>query len=1039
MLVIHGIWGGTSLYLWGEDLHLAKRVAGRRGVGKSKPKPHPFALDSEHLREMATKLVPAPATHTAPDTQITMLFPTDRGPLPSQLSVTQNGEAPKARTAPHLDPWKITALEWSHGEALRLLVELPAGPPTGVVFGDSLRYWAEAAKVCLEVMAQQWFVPTVKADGNGDLRAVWRPLLDEADLAERLRVLVNAMPPVCRALQSETPTPGAKALVTGFLDATVDAMARTSFKAVRSVLSRSRGRKRVRLSLSERWLDALASDHASFVDDRKEADAFEKDVRAWLDVLRPAVRDIALRTCFRLEPPEAQGDVDQSPRSEAPPNWKLSFHLQAMDDRSLLVDATTVWQERSGVLTFLTRRLENPQERLLADLGRASRLFPALEKSLRSRRPTACSLSTEEAYELLKEAAPLLEQSGIGVLVPSWWRKPSARLGVRIKVKASSSGGQINSTGLLGLKSLAKVDWEVALGDQRLSREDLAQLAALKTPLVQVRGQWIEIQPDQIDAALRFFEQGNDRMPLADAVRLGLGEETGTVGLPVVGVEGEGWVGDLLTMSDSETGVEKLAAPHEFQGILRPYQEMGYSWLAFLDRFGLGACLADDMGLGKTIQLISLLLHAKLGHTLLIAPMSVVGNWQREIARFAPSLSVMSHHGPERLAGKSFVEEAQKYDVVLTTYALANRDRETLASVEWERLVLDEAQNIKNPSAKQTQAIRSIGAPHRVALTGTPVENRLSELWSIMDFLNPGYLGSAAEFRRQFAIPIEKYRQADRAVALRKLVQPFVLRRVKTDPTVIQDLPEKLEMKVFCTLVREQASLYEAVVQDMLKQIEDAEGVQRKGLVLATLMKLKQVCNHPAQFLQDDSPLSGRSGKLARLGEMLEETVAAGDRALVFTQFAEMGRMLTGYLRELLGREVLFLHGGVRKAAREEMVQRFQTEASGPPIFVLSIKAGGVGINLTAANHVFHFDRWWNPAVENQATDRAFRIGQRQNVLVHKYVCAGTVEERIDEMIEQKRDLAERIVGSSEDWITEMTTEQLRDLFALSRDAVGEE
>jgi SNF2 family DNA or RNA helicase len=418
--------------------------------------------------------------------------------------------------------------------------------------------------------------------------------------------------------------------------------------------------------------------------------------------------------------------------------------------------------------------------------------------------------------------------------------------------------------------------------------------------------------------------------------------------------------------------------------------------------------------------------------------MSVVGNWQRETERFAPSLKVMVHHGVERLSGRTFAEAVKKHDIVITTYALAHRDEEYLSGIEWESIVLDEAQNIKNVETKQTQAIRRLTARQKVALTGTPLENRLSELWSIIDFLNPAYLRSARDFRTKFAIPVEKYRDADRAETLKRLIQPFVLRRLKTDKTIIKDLPEKMEMKVFCNLTREQATLYEAVVKEMLEKIEEAEGIERRGLVLATLMKLKQVCNHPAHFLRDGSRLPGRSGKLARLEEMFEEALTEGDKALVFTQFAEMGGMLRSHLQETFGCEILFLHGGTPKKQRDAMVQRFQEERRGPPLLILSLKAGGVGLNLMAANHVFHFDRWWNPAVENQATDRAFRIGQQKNVQVHKFVCVGTVEERIDQMIEQKKELADRIVGAGEEWITEMSTTQLKELFALNREAVGE-
>jgi len=369
---------------------------------------------------------------------------------------------------------------------------------------------------------------------------------------------------------------------------------------------------------------------------------------------------------------------------------------------------------------------------------------------------------------------------------------------------------------------------------------------------------------------------------------------------------------------------------------------------------------------------------------------------------------------------------------------LTHRDFEYLSAVQWHRVALDEAQNIKNPAAKQSIAVRSLRAVHRIALTGTPIENRLSELWSILDFLNPDYLGAASEFRRRFAVPIERYHDSDRAERLRHLIRPFVLRRLKSDPSIEVDLPDKMEMKVFCTLTREQAALYEAVVNEMLGEIDRSEGMQRRGLILAALVKLKQVCNHPTQFLNDGSSLPGRSGKCDRLTEMIDEVLAEGDRALIFTQYRQMGDLLQRLLQDAFGREVLFLHGGTPRKHRDRMVERFQDMNEDAPLFLLSLKAGGFGLNLTAANHVFHFDRWWNPAVEDQATDRAHRVGQTRRVQVHKFLCLGTLEERIDVLLEEKRNLADNIVGSGEEWLTELSTDQLRDLFALSQEAVVE-
>ncbi|HYL98752.1 MAG TPA: DEAD/DEAH box helicase, partial [Blastocatellia bacterium] len=566
----------------------------------------------------------------------------------------------------------------------------------------------------------------------------------------------------------------------------------------------------------------------------------------------------------------------------------------------------------------------------------------------------------------------------------------------------------------LSFESIVNFDWQVALGDQTLSKSEFEKLASLKVPLARIRGEWVEFNRDQIKEALRFFESRDTKgeMPLDQAMRAAL-DGSALGGLPVASIETEGWISELLDQATGKSQIKSLDAPHEFEGTLRPYQVLGFSWLAFLRRFGLGACLADDMGLGKTIQTIALLLHLRANGesrpALLICPTSVVGNWEHEIRRFAPSLNILIHHGSSR--SKSGLEKSVAGKaIVISSYSLLHRDLPHLAEIEWGEVILDEAQNIKNPGTRQAQAARSLKASHKIALTGTPVENRLSELWSIFQFLNPGYLGSHESFRSTFETPIVRNGSQDATSRLRSLTAPFLLRRVKTDPAVIDDLPPKNEIKVFCNLTREQGTLYEAVVKDSLKQIEESEGIRRRGVVLATLMKLKQVCNHPAHFLKDGSALQDRSGKLNRLVEMLEEARSTGDRALVFTQFYEMGELLKNHVQSAFGDEVFFLHGGTPAKTRQRMVERFQEDPHAPFVFILSIKAGGTGLNLTRATTVFHFDRWWNPAVENQATDRAFRIGQKLTVQVYKYVCTGTVEEHIDEMIESKKALAGKIV-----------------------------
>ncbi|WP_443216970.1 DEAD/DEAH box helicase [Saccharothrix sp. ALI-22-I] len=700
-----------------------------------------------------------------------------------------------------------------------------------------------------------------------------------------------------------------------------------------------------------------------------------------------------------------------------------------MDEPSVVVTAEQLWHKQDAVLR---RWVSRPEDVLLGDLGRAGRLYPALDRALSAKRPVELQLDVEGAYDFLKHAA-LLSEAGFGVMLPSWWRQPQ-RLGLRLTAASRGTAGEVAKESELGLKVLVDYRWELAVGDERLTESELLSLAEAKVPLVRVRGQWVHVDPKRLAAGLAFLKRGGGQMTAAQVLlHSGLHPDDADLPLPLNGVSATGWLGDLLS-GEVEHHLGPVEQPPGLVAKLRPYQERGLAWLAFLDRLGLGACLADDMGLGKTVQLLALEAHnrrhGKRLPTLLVCPMSVVGNWQREAARFTPDLEVRVYHGADRALDVNC-------DMVITTYAVVARDVGKLMGVSWDRVVLDEAQNVKNSSTRQSRVVRALPARHRVALTGTPVENRLAELWSLMDFVNPGVLGTINTFRARFGVPIERHHDEDAAVRLRRITGPFVLRRLKTDPRIITDLPDKIEVKQLCTLTAEQATLYQAVVDDMLARIAEAQGVKRKGLVLATMSRLKQVCNHPAQLLGDGSRIAGRSGKLARLEEVLEEALADGDKALCFTQFTAFGSLVVPHLAARFDTEVLYLHGGTPKRARDEMVRRFQ-EKDGPSIFVLSLKAGGTGLNLTAANHVIHLDRWWNPAVEDQATDRAFRIGQRNHVQVRKFVCVGTLEERIDRMIEEKRGLAQLVVGAGEDWLTELSTGELRELFALSGEAVGD-
>jgi hypothetical protein len=934
-------------------------------VPPARPKPgtHPFAVPHARLARDYPKARVDVLTLTLPTT--------GTRPVPSD-----------ATGARKLASWQVPALLVAPSRALELLEEPESVSP----------YLSAVARFAADLASRGKVIPVLVSE-TGGYAARWRPILSGPDAAHAID-LASAMPPLLRSAG----TAAAGEVLTDALDALTDAAARRSLRdPLTATVS----------TITERWLAGLTGPDASVQVEGPAASALAADTDEWLAAARAPSGPA--RASFQLTEP-AEDDED----------WAVELGLQSADDPSLLVPAADVWAGTSGPSWLGNGAVES----LLTGLGRAARLFPALDVALTEAAPTVVKLDMTGALGFLREYGPLLSGAGFGVRLPDWVRK--ARMGLKLTTKSRSTSNGSVTESKFGMKDILDFQYEVAVGDQTLSAAELAGLAKMKVPLVRLRGQWVELDERQVKAALKFLERGqHGTMTAAEALNIGLHQETD--GIPITAVTADGWLGDLLS-GETDRRLEPVQAPEGFTGTLRPYQERGLAWLSFLDRLGLGAVLADDMGLGKTIQLLSLITGGT-GPTLLVCPMSLVSNWQREAARFSPGLRVHAYHGADR--------ELREADLVITTYQTAARDREALAGVNWARVVLDEAQNVKNHATRQAAAVRALPARSRIALTGTPVENRLSELWSIMDFTNPGLLGSAASFRERFSIPVERNGSDEAAARLARMTGPFVLRRLKTDKSIIADLPDKQEIKVWCNLTPEQATLYTATVTDMMARIESAdEGSERRGLVLATMAKLKQVCNHPAHLLGDGSALPGRSGKLARLEEICDEIVADGDKGLCFTQYAEFGRVLRPYLESRLGVPVLFLHGGQTKKARDETVARFGA-LDEPAIFLLSLKAGGTGLNLTSANHVIHFDRWWNPAVEDQATDRAFRIGQTRDVQVRKFVCAGTLEERIDAMIEEKKALAARVIGTGESWLTSLSVTELRSVLALSPEAVA--
>ena len=793
------------------------------------------------------------------------------------------------------------------------------------------------------------------------------------------------------------------------------------------------------------------------------------DEESWLEAIGWRQDQTPFRACLQLLEPEEE---------DTP--WELKVLLQDKNDKNRLAvwDPCVLAPQKTSIPVESMTEFRLPggdilvpdaaippewiyyKEKIDRDIKRWLDLVPWLKDdhltATHSEDETNLlrrELSEGEAWELLDSGSLELVNAGFTVFLPKWWEDVQ-KLKPLLKVKTRSSVGTWGE-GWLGADRLVQFDWKLSVGDIELSEEEFRELADKKHRLAQIRGKWVQLDPLLLQKVQKLIKQKKN-LSLAELLQMHFlspsQEETEAEilsGEEALRIEVElnqqlsGMVEQLTHYTKMHMEETSLA----FRGQLRKYQLFGSTWLLFLRRFGLGGCLADDMGLGKTIQWIAYLLKVKESEkpaspSLLICPTSVLGNWQKELARFAPDIQFHLHYGPQRKKGEDFLPALSGKDLVLTSYNLAHLDEEDLRSLEWDCICLDEAQNIKNVYTKQASAVRRLTGRHRVALTGTPMENRLTELWSIMDFLNPRYLGSISEFNRRFASVIERRRDKRDIERVQSLIRPFLLRRVKSDPAIELDLPEKQELKEYIPLTVEQASLYENTLQQMFERLEETKGMARRGIILSTLIKLKLLCNHPALFLKENSPtnIKERSLKLERLLDMVEKLRQEGDRCLIFTQFVGMGKIIEYVLQRELQERAFFLHGGTPRARRDEMIESFQNPGSSPDdanIFILSLKAGGLGLNLTAANHVFHFDRWWNPAVENQATDRSHRIGQKRHVQVHKFICLGTLEERIDEMIESKQGLNDQIVGGGEAWITELSTGELREIFALRREWVS--
>ena len=869
--------------------------------------------------------------------------------------------------------------------AFDALVELtPDSPPAPSVHG-----WAAAARGALHLIARGRLLPAIDDDGVD----AWRiGPLDPTDLVYRDE-LADALAPAAHATVVPASAPrrvsDPRWLMARFWDAIADLYVRTAAAPLVAGHDAYATRLPVDLAVADLgaagWLQATSSS--------AEADA-----------------TVALRLEDVVDV-DLGGGGDRGEVEDVEASFRAVLEVASVADRSLVLDAAELWQAPEAVLGRFGPTVEDD---VLLTLRRAARVWPPIGRLLDEALPAELDLDGDELADLLGPVADDLAGSGIEVRWPAGvLQQVDLRPVVASPTPAADRGGGLDFSALCELR------WDASLDGDALSEAEMAQLVEAKRGVVRIRGKWVRADPERL-ARLR----QRQKVTAGEALAAALSGELVVDGEDIAAVV----EGPLATLGERLGATDRREAwmpPPGLQADLRPYQQAGGAWLAEMADLGLGGVLADDMGLGKTVQFLALhLTRRPAGRpTLVICPVSVLGNWAREAARFAPGVPVLRYHGAARS-----LDGLAPDTIVLTTYGIARREARDLAEHPWGLVAADEAQAIKNPLSRTARALRTIGADARFALTGTPVENRLVDLWALLDWTTPGLLGPLERFRREVAVPIERERDPDAADALARLIRPFLLRRRKSDPDIAPDLPPKTETDAIVPLTTEQATLYRATVDEVMAQVEAADGINRRGLVLKLLTALKQICNHPAQYLKQTGPVSGRSGKLDAVTELVDTIAAEGESVLVFTQYVAMGRLLEQHLATP-DRPAQFLHGGVPIGRRQEMVDRFQ--AGEVPVFVISVKAGGTGLNLTQATHVIHYDRWWNPAVEDQASDRAWRIGQDRPVQVHRMVCEGTVEDKVSALLADKRAIAEAVVTSGEGWVSEMGDADLRALVAL--------
>ncbi len=726
----------------------------------------------------------------------------------------------------------------------------------------------------------------------------------------------------------------------------------------------------------------------------------------------------------------------QEPSEEDQNSWHLQCLLRIKSAPEQIVDLSIQKLDKK------THKQEHPSLPIsetdihsiveyITSISNTVRLHPEMFKKY------AIQFSTKEAFLFLHKDVPKLQRIGFWTELPKWWENIKTEQQLKIHITPPPVSFMKSSV-KQPVEDLFECKMTAYLDEIELTEKDIQLLSEKKEPLVKIHQNWVYINPKKIRSSISHFHKAKSTLSMKMLLAMSLGIENKWEEIPLHSIAFNKELESFKTMLRHPENIPLLEQPNKMRGTLRHYQTVGYSWIHFLYQWGFGACLADDMGLGKTIQTLAFLqkrFQSNLSSpVLLICPTSVMNHWKNEIKQFTPGISAYMHHGQNRNKDQKFLTAIEDYNIVLTSYQILYRDYSFLKKIPWDIVIADEAQNIKNPSTLQSKAARHLQANCKIALTGTPLENHIGDLWSIMDFINPGFVGSRKYFHEHYFKPIHISKDEQTLTQLKSITSPFILRREKTDDQIAPDLPKKIETKEYCLLTKEQVRLYKALTENVKNDLDTTTGMQRKGSILAAFTKLKQICNHPAQYNKKKGPYENRSGKLIRLCEILETIRNQKENVLIFTQYAQMGSILYEYFGQKYNDPVYYICGATPKQKRDDMIDSFQQYKKGSQIFILSLKTGGVGITLTNANHVVHYDRWWNPAVENQATDRAFRIGQFKNVLVHKFVVSGTLEEHIDTIIEQKTQLYTQILPSHDQWFTELSNEEIQSIIQLDEE-----